>query len=239
MRVLAIVHQSDAGAGVFGEVVHESGHELVEWVPVDAGPQPPVRADAAMVFGGAVHVDQEGANPWMRGEKAVLRELLADGVPLLGVCLGAQLVADAAGGAPRRAREPEIGWIEIELTPEARSDPLLGPLPERLEVFAWHSYEARPPDGAVALAHSPVCLQAYRLDGSRAWGIQFHAEVMSRELNAWLDSYEEDEEAVRIGLDPERLRAESAGRLEEWNELGRGIARRFLEEAARRPVTLA
>jgi GMP synthase (glutamine-hydrolysing) len=169
----------------------------------------------------------------------VLRELLAEGVPLLGVCLGAQLLAAAAGGAPRRAREPEIGWIEIELTREAGSDPLLGSLPRRLEAFEWHSYEASPPEGAVELAHSPVCLQAYRLDGSRAWGIQFHAEVIARDMNAWLDSYEKDDDAVRIGLDPERLRAESASRIEDWNELGRGIARRFLAEAARRPVTRA
>ena len=112
-------------------------------------------------------------------------ELLARGVPTLGVCLGAQLVSEAAGGSPRRAPEPEIGWVEVELTPEGRADPLLGALPERFEAFEWHSYEAGPPEGAVTLATSPVCIQAYRLTGARAWGIQFHAEVTRPDVDAW------------------------------------------------------
>jgi GMP synthase-like glutamine amidotransferase len=239
MRVLAIVHQTDAGAGVFGEVARESGHELVEWVPTNGGPPDLDGVGAAMVFGGAMHVDQEGANPWLRGEKALLRRLLGAGLPLLGVCLGSQLLAEAAGAAPIRASEPEIGWVPVERTAAGRADPLTGALPERFEAFEWHSYEAPLPDGAVALATSPVCLQAYRLEGTRAWGIQFHAEVTDAEVNAWLDTWDSDEDAVRIGLDPEGLRAETLGRLAEWNELGRGIAGRFLAEAAGAPVSRA
>ena len=100
MRVLAIVHQTDAGAGVFGEVVRESGHELVEWAPTAGARPSSTELGAAMVFGGAMHVDQEGANPWMRAEKEMLRGLLGEGVPLLGVCLGC---AAAGGGGGRRA----------------------------------------------------------------------------------------------------------------------------------------
>lgn len=238
MRVLAIVHQADAGAGVFGDVARESGHDLVEWAPTNGGPPELDGLGAAMVFGGAMHVDQEDANPWMRGEKELLRRLLADGVPLLGVCLGSQLLAEAAGGAPRRAPQPEIGWIPIELTAAAGSDPLFAPLPKRFDALEWHSYEAALPDGAVALAHSPVCLQAYRLrDGARAWGMQFHAEVTSTDVNAWLDTWDSDEDAVRIGLDPEGMRAETIARLGAWSELGRGIAGRFLAAAAGDPVT--
>ena len=237
MRVLAIVHQRDAGAGVFGDAVRDAGGDLVEWVPPAGGPPELDGLDAALVFGGAVHADQEEGNPWLRGEKALLADLLGRGVPLLGVCLGAQLLSAAAGGEPRRAREPEIGWIEVELTPEGRADPLLGALPGRFEAFEWHSYEAGPPANAVRLATSPVCLQAYRLLGARAWGIQFHAEVTRPDVNAWLDSYDSDADAVRMGLDPEALRSRTAPRLDAWNELGRGIAERFLAEAARAPVT--
>jgi GMP synthase (glutamine-hydrolysing) len=237
VRVLSIVHQTDAGAGVFREVARESGHELVDWLPTNGAAPSLGGFGAAMVFGGAMHVDEEGNHPWIRGEKELLRALLDRGVPLLGVCLGSQLLAEAAGAEPRRASEPEIGWKAIELTPEGRTDPLLAALPERFDAFEWHSYEAPLPEGAVALAQSPVCLQAYRLDGSPAWGLQFHAEVTTRELNAWLDSYRSDEDAVRIGLDAEALRAESAGRIDDWNELGRWIARRFLAEAVRAGVT--
>jgi GMP synthase-like glutamine amidotransferase len=186
-----------------------------------------------MVFGGGMHADQEGENPWLAGEKRLLRELLARRTPLVGVCLGAQLLAEVAGAAPRPAARPEIGWTEIELTAEAASDPLMGPLPGRLQVFEWHSYEAPLPVGAVALARSGLCLQAFRMEGLPAWGLQFHAEVMEEELNAWLDSHHTDEAAVRIGLDPELLRTVSRERLAAWNEVGRGIARRFLAESAR------
>lgn len=239
MRVLAIVHQADAGAGVFGEVVRESGHELVEWFPTNGGAPELDGVGAAMVFGGAVNADQEAANPWLRGEKDLLRRMIGDGLPLMGVCLGSQLLAEAAGTAPKRASEPEIGWVQVEQTAAGRADPLIGALPERFEAFGWHSYEALLPNGAVALATSPVCLQAYRLEGARAWGIQFHAEVTGAEVNAWLDGWDKDEDAVRIGLDPERLRAETLARLPDWNELGRGIAERFLAEAAGAPVTRA
>jgi GMP synthase-like glutamine amidotransferase len=236
VRVLAIVHQRDAGAGVFGDALRAGGAEIVEWVPAE-GPPPEIGGlGAALTFGGAMHVDQEAANPWLPAEKYLLAELLRREVPLLGVCLGAQLLSEAAGGSPRRASEPEIGWVDVELTAAGREDPLTGALPERFQALEWHSYEAAPPGDATILARSPVCAQAYRLASARAWGIQFHAEVTGADVNTWLDSYDGDEDAVRIGLDPEALRAQTGARLGDWNELGRGIAERFLAQAAVTPA---
>ena len=232
MRVLEIVHQDDAGSGVFGEVVRQQGHALETWRPPDR-PAPPLDGyDAVLVFGGGMHVDQEDRNPWLRPEKALLREALDRRVPLLGVCLGSQLVAEAAGARPRRASGPEIGWHEVELLPEAREDPLLAPLPGRFTGFGWHSYEFPLAPGAAALAHSPTCLQAYRLDGP-AWGVQFHAEVTADTVDAWLRKYREDEDAVRAEIDPDAIREETGGRIDAWNELGRGLCARFLDEARR------
>lgn len=232
MRVLAIVHQRDAGPGVFAEAVKARGDELVEWLPPEAPPPALTGVGAAMVLGGAMHVDHEDRHAWLGPEKRLLRGLLRSELPLLGVCLGAQLVAEAAGARPRPARSPEIGWHEVRLTPAARGDPLIGPLPARFEAFGWHSYEAPLPPRGVALAHSSVCLQAFRV-GARAWGIQFHAEVTSADLRRWLDGYESDPDAVRIGLDVEAVRAEAERRIDDWNRVGRGIALRFLDAAAR------
>lgn len=228
MRVLSIVHQRDAGSGVFGEAARASGHELLEWMPAEQG-SPPDEFDAALVFGGAMNVDQEERHGWLAGEKRLLHELLAGGTPLLGVCLGAQLVAAAAGADVRRAPEPEIGWHEVHV--QANGDPVVGTLPERLLAFQWHSYEFTLPPGAAALARSPLCLQAFRA-GERAWGIQFHAEVTRAGVAAWLDDYRSDPDAVRIGLDPEALRAETEERIEGWNDVGRELCRRFLDAAA-------
>jgi GMP synthase (glutamine-hydrolysing) len=231
LRVLTIVHQADAGAGVFGAQAEADGHELVEWVPAEGAPPALDDFAAAMVFGGAMHVDQEREHPWLLPDKELIGELLARRTPLLGVCLGAQLVAEAAGAVPRRASRPEIGWHQIELTDAGAADPLLGELPRSFEGFGWHSYEWRLPAGASALAQSEVCQQAFRLDGAPAWGLQFHPEVTRETLWHWLDHHDADQDAVRIGIDPEAIRAQSEGRIGEWNQVGRGIAARFLREA--------
>jgi GMP synthase-like glutamine amidotransferase len=228
VRVLAFVHQRDAAAGVFAEPVLAAGHELVEWLPHEA---PPPRLDAfgaAIVFGGEVQVDQEEAHPWLRPEKRLLRELLERGTPLLGVCLGSQLLAEVAGAAVRRAKRPEIGWHEVELTPAGRSDPLLGVLPERFESFQYHHYEWLLPSGAATLARSALSLQAFRLGARRAWGVQFHPEVTQADLGSWLDDWHRDPGAVATGLDPEAIRAESAAKIGAWNDTGRALCERFL-----------
>jgi GMP synthase (glutamine-hydrolysing) len=230
MRVLSVVHQHDAGPGVFAD----AGAELVQWVPAEAAPPDPAGFDAAMVFGGSMNVDEEDAHAWLGDEKHLIRSLLERRTPILGVCLGSQLLAEAAGADPRRAARPEIGWHAVELTDEGRDDPLLSALPERFEAFQWHSYEAPLPPGAVPLARSPVCLQAYRLAGAAAWGIQFHAEVDEGIVRSWLADYRADADAVRIGIDPAALARETAAKIGAWNELGRRFARRFLAEAGAR-----
>jgi GMP synthase (glutamine-hydrolysing) len=232
MRALAIVHQRDAGPGVFADAIRLRGVELDSWMRAETGspPSDPAGYDAVLVFGGAMHVDQEDRHPWLEEEKALLAELLGGGVPMLGVCLGAQLLAEAGGAVPRRASEPEIGWHEVALTQEGREDPLLAPLAPGFEAFQWHSYEFPLPPGATPLARSDVCLQAYRI-GRLAWGIQFHAEVSPADAEAWIDDYRSDEDAVRAGIDPEALRRRTRGSIDAWNALGAGLCERFLEAA--------
>ncbi len=229
MRVLSIVHHGNARAGVFGEV---PGTELVEW-NASLGHSPPALDgfEAVMVFGGAMHVDQEAAHPWLRAEKQLIGRHLERGTPLLGVCLGAQLVAEVAGVRPRRAAAPEIGWRRVQVTEEGRADPLIGPLAPEFMVFQWHSYEAPLPAGAVALARNPACLQAFRVAERPAWGVQFHAEVTGPDIGSWLDEFGADEDAVATGLDPDAIRAETERRIGAQNELGRQLAARFVAEA--------
>src|SRR5919108_6618518 len=112
MRALAIVHQRDAGPGVFADAIRSSGFELDSWLRAESEspPRDPVDYDAVLTFGGAMHADHEDRHPWLREEKALLADLLERGVPLLAVCLGAQLLAEAAGGRARPASRPVIGW---------------------------------------------------------------------------------------------------------------------------------
>jgi GMP synthase (glutamine-hydrolysing) len=229
LRVLLVVHHRNAAAGVFAEPASE--HELGEWLPHEA---PPPRLDgigAAIVFGAEAQVDQEQAHPWLRPEKQLVRELVDRGTPVLGVCFGSQLLAELAGAVVRRAAEPEIGWHGVELTPDGRTDPLLGFLPETFESLQWHHYEWLLPSGAVALARSARCLQAFRLEERPVWGLQFHPEVTESDYGEWLDEWHDDPGAVATGLDPEAIRAETASKIAAWNELGRELAARFLDAA--------
>jgi GMP synthase (glutamine-hydrolysing) len=231
MKALTIVHQTDAGPGVFADEMRERGVQLDEWLLSERGTGPPLEIadyDAVLTFGGAMHADQEDRHPWLRFEKDFLAAMIDDRMPLLAVCLGNQLLADAAGGSARRASEPEIGWLKADVTEEGRDDPLIGPLAPSFTAFQWHSYEALPPEGAMILARSPICAQAYRV-GEVAWGIQFHAEVSAADAARWIDDYRSDEDAVRIGVDPDALRAETEERIGDWNRLGRELCGRFLD----------
>ncbi len=228
MRVLSVVHHRNAAEGVFAD----PAHELVEWLPHEEPPPRLEGFDAAFVFGADAQVDQEDRLPWLRPEKELVGKLLSRGTPLLGVCFGSQLLAEAAGAEVRRAAEPEIGWHEVELTPEGTADPLLGFLPERFESLQYHHYEWLLPPGAVALARSARCLQAFRIEQRPAWGVQFHPEVTEVDYGSWLDGWHDDPGAVATGLDPAAIRAETAGKIAAWNEVGRTIAARFLATAA-------
>ena len=233
MRALAIVHESNAGPGVFAEEMRSRDVELDTWSIVER-PDPPADPfgyDAVLTFGGGMNVEDRAGHPWIDPQLELLAGLLERGVPLLGACLGNQLLAEAAGGSVRRASEPEIGWFEVEVLPEGESDPLLGPLAPSFEAFQWHSYEAIPPDGATPLARSAVCPQAYRI-GERAWGIQFHAEVTASDAGEWIDDWRKDPDAVAIGLDTDALRTEMERRIEAWNRLGRELCGRFCDAIA-------
>jgi GMP synthase-like glutamine amidotransferase len=232
VRALSIVQERDAPGGVFADAAAAGGGELIEWVPAESPAPRPEGFGAVFVFGGAMHVDQEQEHPWLAAEKDLLREFLARGTPALGVCLGAQLLAEVAGGGATRGAEPEIGWRIVELTPEAAGDALLAPLPARFASFQWHSYEISPPPGGAVLARSASCVQAFRVRGVPWWGIQFHAEATANTIAGWVENYRSDEDAARGQLDWTELLSETSRNISRWNALGVAVCERFLGHAA-------
>jgi len=228
VEILSIVHGGNVREGVFADPVRDRGHELVEWRPVSGvpSPRPPEEYGAVLVFGGAMHADQEDRHPWLREEDALMRRLIGARTPVLGICLGAQLLAKAAGARVGPLREPEIGWFPAELTTAGAGDPVLGRLPRTFPAFQWHSYGFEVPDEAEELARSEVCSQAFRL-GDSAWAVQFHPEVTLPQVEGWIDDPGDP------CPDPEGLRAETRTQIAEWNDRGRTLCGAFLETAER------
>lgn len=224
MRVLALTHGDDVGPGVFADAAEAAGHELVEW-PVQrrGAPGAAEQVDAAIVLGGAMHPDEDERHGWLRPELAWIEQQLERGTPLLGICLGSQLLARAAGARVYRASEPEVGWLPVELTPAGVEDSVAGALPERFDAFQWHHYTHDLPAGGTVLAESPVCLQAFRL--GPAVGVQFHPEVREAQVESWLAS-DPDDVADAAGL-----LAATRERISGWNELGRRLCAAFLAAA--------
>ena len=228
MHVLGLIHGEAVRAGVFFDAVAKRGHRLEEWSFAWDRPLPRPLDDygAAIIFGGAMHADQDERHPWLRDEDMFIQRLFDIGTPLLGVCLGAQLLAKAAHAPVFPSSQPEIGWHGVELTDAASDDPVLGELPAQFEAFQWHFYTHGLPAGSDELARSGVCTQAFRL-GERVWGVQFHPEVTFAQVEQWVS---EEPWAVE---DAERLMDETRERIDAWNELGRGLCGAFVEAAER------
>jgi GMP synthase (glutamine-hydrolysing) len=228
MHMLAVIHGEKVRAGVFGDVVAARGYTLEEWSLAWQRPLPrPLDSYAAvLVFGGAMHADQDRYHPWLREENFFLQQLLDLHRPVLGICLGAQLLAKAAHARVFPADEAEIGWYSVELTDDAADDPLAGRLPQRFDAFQWHYYTYEVPAGGVELARSSVCTQAFRL-GENAWGVQFHPEVTLEQVEGWFD----DDEA--LPPDPESFLKATRERIGAWNELGRNLCHAFVDVVER------
>ena len=145
--------------------------------------------DAVVFLGGPMNVYEEEMYPFLKEEDVFLKALLARNVPILGICLGSQLLAKAAGGRVVRSPQSEIGWFTVDITPEGRRDPLFAGINSPLEVYQWHGDMCQPPQGAVLLASSSGCpVQAFRY-GANAYGLQFHAEITDQSIRDWSEDF--------------------------------------------------
>lgn len=192
-RILGIVHQENAGPGSFGSLAVESKLSLE--IASFADQEPPELSleayDAVIVFGGSQQVDQEQEHPWLLLEKRFIRETIDRRIPLLGVCLGAQLIAEQAGAWVGPSQYVRRGWHDVAVAPEADGDPVVGGMPTPFTTVVWHSYEFRLPPGATPLASTSTSLQAFRLEQAPVWAVQFHPEVEPDGLARWVQTYRE------------------------------------------------
>jgi len=188
MRFLVFQHIACEHPAIFRDFLAADGFAWDAIELDEGGKIPPLdRYDALWVMGGPMDVWEEDQHDWLIAEKGAIREAVIERkMPYLGLCLGHQLLASALGGHVGKMAQPEVGIMDIELTATGRADPIFAGLPATLSALQWHGAEVqRLPEGAVALAGSPLCpIQAMRV-GSRAYGLQCHIEIEHNTVADW------------------------------------------------------
>ena len=227
MNVLSVIHGTDARTELFAprrerrDTGSTSGASRWGTPP----PRPLEAYDAVLVFGGAMHADQDDApSVAARRRRSGCENLLERHTPVLGVCLGVQLLARAAGAwvGPAAGARDRLVRRRADRRGRRRSRPRRAAAP--FEALQWHHYTYGVPEGAVELARSAACTQAFRL-GEACWGVQFHPEVTQPQLDGWIvDTTDPPPEPDGCA----RRRVEHIAR---WNELGRALCAAFLETA--------
>lgn len=188
MHILVLQHEQAEHPGIFRRFLTEDGHSW-DAVNLNGGAVLPALDgyDALWVMGGPMDVWDEDSHPWLIPEKALIRDAVEGrGMPFLGLCLGHQLLADALGGEVAKSDPGEIGVTEVQLTEAGATGVLFDGLPERFRTFQWHGAEVRRlPPGAQVLATSPACAVQAMKWGTRAYSLQFHAEIEDETLRSW------------------------------------------------------
>ncbi len=198
--VLVVQHDLDTPPAALEPPLAALGVRTATWYALSQPEPPEGDFDGLMVLGGIVNPDGTDGDAPLDRERELIADMHARGLPVLGICLGAQLVAQALGGAAERMPAGEIGWVRIEFDDAAQNDALLAGAPRELDVNEWHNYACMPPAGAAILARNDACIQAFRV-GATTWALQFHVEVDDAVLEEWTQTGAD--ELVRLGLGPE------------------------------------
>jgi len=178
MRVHYLQHVPFEDLGSIEPVLKEKGHQLSATHLYADQPLPLLHdIDWLIVMGGPMGIYQEDIYPWLRMEKKFIQEAIQSGKTVLGICLGAQLIADALGGRIYKNRHREIGWFNITRLAQASNTILSEAIPEQAEVFHWHGDTFDIPQGAVALASSEACENQGFIMDDRIVALQFHLET--------------------------------------------------------------
>jgi GMP synthase-like glutamine amidotransferase len=208
---LIVTHLDDREVGLVREALRAAGCQVIERNPGDPEPLPAVAEISGMVsLGGRQSAIRADEDPFLSAEVTLMRSALADDVPVLGMCLGAQLLAVAARGEVVHTGHMYAGWPDLVVSPDAAGDPVFGGFPARLPVLKWHEDVINLPAGGRLLGSCQGPGAALFRVGSSGWGSQPHLELTSEMLvDGWLADPEEAADVVAAGHDLDEFRARS------------------------------
>ena len=211
-KILSIQNISCETLGTFEDLLVSEDYVLNKvHAPTDPIPQSAIDFSAIILLGGPMSV-YEGI-PYLNKEQSLIRDAFRRNIPVLGVCLGSQLIAEALGGTVYKGAKKEIGWYDVRLTDKGLDNLFKGLKQKELRVFQWHGDTYTLPQDAVVLAYSDLYPQAFRI-GS-AYGLQFHLEVTADMIKLWTEEYRE--EIRRGGIELENITSRNRDEIEELN----------------------
>ena len=225
--LVCVRHQETAPLGILADVIDEGGHD---WSYVDcwqAQRFPEVsEMSGLVVLGGEMNADDISTYPYLGPLKNLVRAAVDADLPVLGICLGAQILARAMGAAVYPSPVKEVGFHDVTATDAALSDPVLEPFAPKSRVFQFHEDACALPDGAdLIFVGDDVTVQAFRVD-EFAYGVQFHFEVTRAEIEEWCDETPDLE--TSWGTSKAELLEQADELLDEQQARGREVMKRFL-----------
>jgi len=183
VHITCLQHVAFEGPAEIATWASARGHslEIVELYELEH--PHPSETDFLVIMGGPMSIHDDAEYPFLAPERRFIQSAIDSGALVLGVCLGAQLVADVMGAEVVKGEHVEIGWYTVSRTPAADDDPVMGRLPQTMEVLHWHGDVFGIPEGAVQAYASEACQnQAFSYDDGRVVGLQFHLEQSSESL---------------------------------------------------------
>ena len=199
-KILSVQNIPSETLGLLEPMFVHDGYDIEKVnIPDDPVPTSPLGYDAIVILGGPMAVYDNF--PYLQKEQDLIRSAMKNYTPVLGVCLGSQLIAQAAGGRVYKANKKEIGWHNVYLTPASSNDIFSGFTDKMIRVFQWHGDTYDLPATAKILAYSDLYVQAFRIES--AVGIQFHFEVDEHLIRTWMKEYNAD--LIREKTSPESI----------------------------------
>ena len=232
-RLLVFQHVAAEPLGTLDPLIRRRGHRM-RFVNFERDPdaQPDMdRYHGLIVLGGPMNVEDQAHRAHLRTELKAIERALAQNKPVLGICLGSQLLAHVLGAPIQRLPQPEIGWYDLATTEHGRADPVLGALGAGTAVFQWHSYGFDLPAGAQHLAASAGWGQQAFRAGDNAYGFQFHLEMNAALIERWLatPAYVEELAQAGLGHDAAAIRAATATHIHGMQAQAEAVFNRFLD----------